>query len=163
MTTVRAAVSSDGQAVADIYNHYITDTIVTFEEEPVSGAEMSRRIAEVQAVPLPWLIAEADGEVAGYAYATKWRPRHGYRFSVEISVYLTAGKSGRGLGTALYSRLFEELRGLGIHAVIGGVALPNDESIRLHEKFGFAQVAHFRETGTKFGDWIDVTYWELIL
>jgi phosphinothricin acetyltransferase len=163
VATVRAAVASDGQAVADIYNHYITDTIVTFEEEPVSAAEMSRRISEVQAVPLPWLIAEAEGAVAGYAYATKWRPRYGYRFSVEISVYLAADKSGHGLGTALYSRLFEELRERGIHSVIGGIALPNEVSVRLHEKFGFEKVAHFRENGIKFGRWIDVGYWQLIL
>ena len=161
--SVRPASPADAGAVAGIYNHYIADTVVTFEEEPVSAAEMVRRIADVQSVPLPWLVSEVDGGVVGYAYATKWRPRYGYRFSTEVSVYLAPGISGRGIGSALYSRLFDELRACGIHAVIGGIALPNDASVRLHEKFGFTQVAHFRETGTKFGRWIDVGYWELIL
>ena len=160
---VRHATAADAAAVASIYNHYVTDTIVTFEEEPVSAAEMASRIDEVQAGSLPWLVAERDGAVVGYAYATKWRSRFGYRFSVEVTVYLAADQGGRGTGSKLYESLLAELRERGFHAAMGGIALPNDASVALHEKFGFKKVAHFDEAGIKFDRWIDVGYWQLLL
>lgn len=160
---VRPATSADAPAVAAIYNHYVAETVVTFEEEPVAGEEMARRMGEVFNADLPWLVAERAGAVVGYAYATRWRTRSGYRYSVEITVYLEPSCVGQGIGTLLYAGLFARLESLGLHAVIGGIALPNAGSVALHEKFGLAQVAHFRETGFKFGRWIDVGYWERIL
>ncbi len=160
---VRPATSADGAAVAAIYNHYVAETVVTFEEAPVAGEEMAWRMGEVFAADLPWLVAERAGDVVGYAYATRWRTRSGYRYSVEITVYLEPSCVGQGIGTLLYAELFARLEALGLHAVIGGIALPNAGSVALHEKFGLAQVAHFRETGFKFGRWIDVGYWERIL
>jgi phosphinothricin acetyltransferase len=136
---------------------------VTFEEEPVTAAEMSRRIDEVLSGELPWLVAEQDAVIVGYAYATKWRPRFGYRFSVEVTVYLAFNQSGRGVGSRLYGALLAGLRERGFHAAMGGIALPNDASIALHEKFGFKKVAHFDQAGIKFNEWIDVGYWQLIL
>lgn len=160
---IRAATAADAEAIAAIYNHYVLETIVTFEEEPVAPQEMARRIAEVQAAGLPWLVAEEGGLIAGYAYATPWRSRFGYRFSVEVTVYTAPGQAGRGVGSRLYGELLPLLEAQGRHAAMGGIALPNDASIALHEKFGFRKVAHFREPGIKFGRWIDVGYWQRVL
>ena len=159
---IRMAAAPDAAALARIYNHYVRETIVTFEEEPVADAEMARRVADVQAASLPWLVAEEPDGVVGYACARPWKPRRGYRFSTEVSIYMDASHAGRGLGTKLYAQLLSELRTRGVHAAMGGIALPNPASVRLHEKLGFEKVAHFREVGFKFGAWIDVGYWEKI-
>ena len=103
---------------------------------------------------------ESAQNLVGYAYATKWRARKAYQFSVEISVYLNPERKGSGIGTALYTRLFEALRAQDIHTVIGGITLPNPQSIGLHEKFGMKKIAHFEEVGFKFDEWIDVGYWQ---
>jgi L-amino acid N-acyltransferase YncA len=160
---VRAAEQPDSSAIADIYNHYVAETVITFEEEPVKVAEMARRIQDVWSSSLPWLVAEQNGQIVGYAYAAPWKTRSAYRFSVEISVYVANSSMGRGIGSMLYSDLFSILETLGIHAVIGGIALPNDASVALHEKFGLAKVAHFQQVGFKFNRWVDVAYWERIL
>jgi phosphinothricin acetyltransferase len=161
--TVRAVAAEDAEAIATIYNYYVTNTIVTFEEEPVAAAEIGRRVEAVRESSLPWLIAEQEGRVLGYAYATKWRERRSYRFSTEVTVYLGPGLEGRGIGSKLYGNLVADLRGRGIHAAMGGIALPNESSIALHEKFGFRKVAHFEQVGFKFNRWIDVGYWQIIL
>src|SRR4029450_10891594 len=111
----------------------------------------------------PCLVAESGAGVVGYAYATKWKARSAYRFSVETTVYLAAGLGRRGLGSRLYEELFRVLKEKGVHAAIGGIALPNDASVALHEKFGMRKVAHFEQVGFKFGKWVDVAYWERIL
>ena len=161
--TVRAAELSDSSAIAAIYNHYVANTIITFEEEPVEAADIARRIGNVRSASLPWLVAEEDSRVAGYAYATPWKARSAYRFSVEVTVYVALESAGRGIGSMLYSNLFSHLHTLGIHAVIGGIALPNDLSVALHEKFGLKKVAHFLQVGFKFNRWVDVGYWERTL
>jgi phosphinothricin acetyltransferase len=119
---------------------------------------MARRMEEVWSASLPWLVAELGGHVVGYAYASKWKARYGYRFSTEISVYLDAAHGGRGMGSKLYDQLFPMLRDRGVHSAIGGIALPNEASVALHEKFGLEKVAHFKEVGIKFNQWIDVGY-----
>lgn len=157
---IRDASASDAAAIAAIYNHYVLHTVVSMEDEAVSDGTMAQRIADVQQAALPWLVLHDGGAVAGYAYATKWRARPGYRYSVESSVYLAAPHHGRGHGERLYRVLLERLRGGGYRQVIGGIALPNPGSIGLHEKLGFEQVATFRHVGTKFGRWLDVGYWQ---
>ena len=159
---IRTAGAADAAAMARIYNHYVRETIFTFEEEPVDDSEMARRVQDVQTASLPWLVAEDGGAVVGYACARPWKPRHGYRFSTEVSVYLDSAHGGRGIGTELYEHLMSALKTRGVHAAMGGIALPNAASVRLHEKLGFEKVAHFREVGLKFGAWIDVGYWEKI-
>ena len=154
---------ADAGAVAAIYNHYVLHTVVTFEEEPVTADEMSRRIDEVRAASLPWFVAERAGAIAGYAYASRWRARSGYRFSSEVTVYLAPEQGRRGIGSVPTPSSFPCFRGSGLHAAIGGIALTNDSSVALHEKFGFKKVAHFEQTGFKFNRWIDVGYWQLIL
>ena len=163
VATIRTVELSDAVAIAAIYNSYITETVITFEEEPITGDEMLRRIEDVRSTSLPWLVAEEKGRVVGYAYATPWKVRSAYRFSVEITVYLAPDNVGHGIGSLLYGRLISKLQTLGVHAVIGGVALPNQASVALHERFGFQKVAHFEQVGFKFNRWIDVGYWERIL
>ena len=160
---IRPATTADAATIAAIYNHYVLTTCVTFEEEAVPTAEMAQRIADTRAATLPWLVWEEAGKILGYAYASKWKSRCAYRYSVESTVYLDQAATGRGLGTQLYTALIAELRAQKFHGVIGGVALPNAASTALHEKFGFEKVAQFKEVGWKFEHWIDVGYWELIL
>lgn len=162
-THIRPATPADAARICAIYNHYIATTTISFEEDPVDEPEMARRIADVAAAGLPWLVLEVDGAVAGYAYATKWRVRPAYRHSVESSVYLDHACAGRGLGRLLYGALLDGLRARDLHLVIGGIALPNAASAGLHEALGFRKVAHFSEVGKKFGRWVDVGYWELKL
>ncbi|HEY5894825.1 MAG TPA: GNAT family N-acetyltransferase [Chthoniobacterales bacterium] len=162
---IRPVQLSDASEIATIYNHYIAHTIVTFELEPVSPAEMAARIEDTLNLGFPWLVVGEDCQehaAAGYAYARPWRPRAAYAKSAETSVYLHPNKVGRGYGSALYKELLPLLHERGFHAVIGGVSLPNAASVALHEKFGFEKVAHFRETGRKLDRWIDVGYWQLI-
>ncbi len=160
---VRPARAADAAGVAGIYNHYVTDSVVTFEEEPVSVPEMARRVQEVQSAGMPWLVAVDGGETVGYAYGCQWRPRSGYRHSAEITVYVAPGSGGRGVGSRLYDHLFPLLASRRFHAVVGGIALPNDASVALHEKFGMRKVAHFSQVGWKLERWIDVGYWQRLL
>jgi phosphinothricin acetyltransferase len=160
---IRAAQVVDAAAIAGIYNHFVQTTVVTFEEEPVSNDAMASRIAEVQAASLPWLVAEGEEGVAGYAYANRWKPRSAYRNSVETTIYLAPGCEGRGMGTKLYSDLLSRLRATGRNAAIGGTALPNPASIALHGKLGFEYVGTFKQVGFKHGRWVDVAYWQILL
>ena len=154
---------ADAAPVAAVYNHYVRETSVTFEEEEVPPPEIARRIQEVGSASLPWLIAERDGQIVGYAYASKWHARSAYRFSAEIAVYVDAGSRRGGVGSRLYDQLFPMLQTRNIHAVVAGIALPNESSVTLHEKFGLSKVAHFKEVGLKFNRWIDVGYWQRTL
>ncbi len=160
---VRGVCAADLDGISRICNHYIGHTVATFEEAPVAAATLAARIGEIRAAGLPWLTAEREGRIAGYAYASKWKGRCAYRHSVESTVYVDPGATAQGIGSRLYEALLEELRERGIHTVIGGIALPNPASVALHERLGFEQIARFREVGFKFGRWIDVGYWQLVL
>ena len=160
---VRSIMATDAEAVAAIYNHYVRQTIITFEENAVSSAEINTRIQEVQSDSLPWLCAEQAGQIIGFAYAGKWKGRCAYRFSAEVTVYVSPDRIGGEIGSHLYSQLLPALKAREIHAALGGIALPNEASVAFHEKFGFKKVAHFKEVGFKFNRWIDVGYWQCIL
>jgi phosphinothricin acetyltransferase len=159
---IRHATAADVPAICEIYNHHVLHTVVTFEEEPVSPAEMQQRLDTITA-RYPWLVFEDKGAVAGYAYASQWKTRAAYRHSVETSIYVGQGYIGLGIGRRLYTRLLELLKAQGIHAAIGGASLPNEASVKLHESLGFKYVGTFTEVGHKFGKWIDTGYWELQL
>ncbi len=161
--SIRIARPGDAEAVAAIYNHYVAASTATFELAGVDAQAMAARMAEVASHGLPWLVAEADAVIVGYAYAGRWRTREGYRHSVETSIYLTPAATGRGSGSALYRKLLDMLPACNVHAAIGGIALPNPASEALHERLGFEPVARFREVGRKFGQWIDVAYWQRCL
>ena len=159
MLKIRIAAREDGRGVAEIYNHYIRNTHHTFETESLSEEMAAARIIAVNK-RYPFLVADAEGEIAGYAYAVRFKLREAYEHSAEVSVYVRNDTKQRGIGTSLYEKLFEKLSDTHVHAIIAGIALPNDPSIKFHEKLGFEKVAHFREVGYKLGRWIDVGYWE---
>jgi L-amino acid N-acyltransferase YncA len=161
--SIRPAKESDAADIVGIYNLYVLETCITFETEPVEAAEMAQRIRETLEARLPWLVAEASGRVVGYAYASKWKGRCAYRYSVESTVYLDPARTGKGLGLRLYASLIDAIRACSMHAVIGGVALPNPASVGLHERLGFKKVAHFEQVGYKQDRWVDVGYWQLLL
>jgi phosphinothricin acetyltransferase len=160
---IRAATEADAAPVAGVYNHYVRETTITFEEEAVPAPEIARRIREVGSASLPWLIAERDATVLGYAYATRWHARSAYRFSAEITVYVDANHQRIGVGSRLYDQLFPRLQARGIRALMACIALPNEPSVALHERFGLVKVGHFKEVGFKFGQWVDVGYWQRTL
>lgn len=159
---IRPATPDDARVIAAIYNHYVANTVITFEETPVRPAEMARRIRAV--IPaLPWYVLERDGRLAGYAYASPWRQRSAYRHSVETTIYLDARFAGQGLGLVLYRVLLDDLRHRGLHMAFGVIALPNPASVALHEKCGFTRAGQLSEAGWKFDRWVDVGYWQLML
>jgi len=161
---IRDAEPLDAAAMAAIYNHYVAQPAVTFEFEPVPPAIMAQRVADVQAAGLAWLVAVDGDAILAYASASSWKAsRTAYRYAVETSVYVDPARTGEGIGVRLYAALIERLRERGIHAVIGGILLPNDASIVLHERLGFEKVAHFKEVGWKQSQWIDVGYWQLLV
>jgi L-amino acid N-acyltransferase YncA len=160
---IRSATAVDATDIARIYNHYVSTTFITFETEAVTSSEMAARIGDILATPLPWLIAEENRHVIGYAYASKWKGRCAYRHSVETTAYVDHDVLGKGVGLALYTPLLKALRSLSMHTAIGGIALPNDRSVALHERLGFRKVAHFEQVGFKFDRWIDVGYWQVLI
>jgi L-amino acid N-acyltransferase YncA len=158
---IRSVNLNDAAQIAEIYNYYIKNTHQTFETEALSADEMQTRISEISE-DYPYLVAEEDGEIYGYAYAAQFKMRQAYEFSAEVSIYVKNDAKQKGIGTRLYEKLFEELKETDIHALIAGISLPNDPSVKFHQKLGFSKVAHFREVGYKLGRWVDVGYWELI-
>jgi len=159
---IRAAAQQDAQSICDIYNYYVANTVVSFEEQPVSVDEMETRIRDITS-EYPFFVIEENGNILGFAYTNKYRDRRAYRYTAEVTIYLRDGKEGKGLGTELMRRIIEETRGKGIHTLISAIAIPNERSVAIHEKFGFEKIGHFREVGFKFDQWIDVGYWELVL
>ena len=157
------AAPADAAHVAAIYNHYIEHTVITFEVDTLGPDDMRARIAKVVGAGYPWLVWREEGEVRGYAYASQFRDRTAYQYSAEATVYLAPDVTRKGVGTALYRELITRLRAQGIHLVVGGIALPNDASVGLHESLGFRHVGTFSEIGHKFDRWIDVGFWELRL
>ena len=158
--TIRLATADDAAAIAAIYAPYVTDTPVSFEAEPPDEVEIRRRIGEGGRL-YPWLVAaEPDGTILGYASASRFRPRHAYRFTVETSVYLDPRAHGRGLGRALYERLLALLTAQGFTQAIAAITLPNPASVRLHEKLGFTATGTYRDVGQKFGTWHSVGLWQ---
>jgi phosphinothricin acetyltransferase len=149
-------------AVLAIYAPFVRTTAVTFEYEVPSVAEMAERIRTVT-VRWPWLVLDRAGVVAGYAYASTWRSRAAYQWAVETTVYVREDARRQGVGRVLYRALLACLRLQGHRLALGGITLPNDASVLLHEAFGFRQVAVHRACGHKLGAWHDVGMWELEL
>ena len=160
---IQAATEADASALIEIYNPYILETTVTFEEQAIAPSDMASRVAEADNAGLPFLVARAEAAPVGFAYAGKWKGRCAYRHSAETTVYVGRDHWRRGVGKALYSALLDLLQKSGMHAAIGGIALPNESSVALHERLGFKKVAQFREVGFKFDRWVDVGYWQILL
>lgn len=161
-SSLRPVFERDASAICAIYNPYVLETVISFEQSPVTIAEMAQRIRDTTA-QYPWLVAEANGKVVAYAYASRWRTRAAYDYALESTVYVDKAYTGRGIAKPLYLELLRELKARGIRAVVGCIALPNDASVALHEKCGFVKVAHFPQVGRKFERWVDVGFWQATL
>lgn len=152
----------DAAACAAIYAPHVESSVVSFEQRAPDAAELAARI-ERYGASHAWLVAEREGEVLGYAYATAFNERAAYRWSVSVSVYVAEGARGEGLGRALYEALFERLRERGYRMACAGITLPNEASVGLHESLGFEQTGLNREIGWKHGAWHDVGWYQLEL
>jgi L-amino acid N-acyltransferase YncA len=163
MASIRIATTADAAAIAAIYRPYVTDAVTSFEVEAPSAAEMAARIEGVLA-RAPWLVStDEGGQVMGYAYASRHHDRAAYQWSVDVAVYIHAAHHRRGVGRALYDKLFALLRLQGFYVAHAGVTLPNAGSVGLHESLGFVPVGVYPAVGWKFGAWRDVGWWRLQL
>jgi phosphinothricin acetyltransferase len=161
-TMIRPVTPEDAEAICDIYNYYVRNTVVTFEEEPVSAAEMRTRI-ETVTKDFPWYVYEEDGELIAYAYLRYYHPRSAYRFTVEDSIYVKNGRQKAGIGTQLLDLLIGDAKKSGKHSVMAILGVPNAASEALHRKYGFQKMANIDEIGFKFGRGTDVSFWKLRL
>lgn len=153
----------DGAACAAIYAPYVEGSGVSFEDRAPTAREMTARIAATSA-RLPWLVAQEDGgQIAGYAYASQHRDRAGYRWAVDVAVYVDPAFHGRGAGRKLYEALLDLVRRQGFRSACAGIALPNEASLGLHRALGFEEVGTYRDIGWKAGAWRDVAWWQLRL
>jgi len=157
---IRKVRIEDAQQLVDIYNYYVINSVVTFDDIPFKATFFESKINSISS-QYPFYVFEENNEILGYAYANKWRLKPAYKHTVESTIYLKKSATGKQIGTKLYSYLLSKLKEQNYHVVIGGLSLPNDASIKLHEKFGFKKAAHFKEVGLKFGKWIDVAFWQL--
>ncbi|MFI7320275.1 GNAT family N-acetyltransferase [Streptomyces venezuelae] len=155
-SVIRPAVPADLNAVTDIFTHYVRHTVVTFEETPPPLAAWRRRLDDLAAHKLPFLVAEVSGEVVGYAYAAPWRSKPAYRHTVENSIYLAPGKTGRGLGGALLEALLTACARTHVRQMIAVIAdTGTDASVALHRRHGFTDVGRLTAVGYKHDRWID--------
>ncbi len=159
---IRLAEEADAAGVLAIYAPVVRETAISFELEPPSLEEMRERMRSVQ-TRLPWLVCADGPAIWGYAYADRFRARAAYRWSVEVTVYVSPGRQRRGVARALYTSLLAALRLLGYRSAFAGIALPNPASVALHEALGFRPAGLFRAAGFKLGRWHDVGWWRLEL
>lgn len=163
MVQIRIASLDDAAAIREIYAPFIEQSSITFHTEVPSVQQVRGEIQDVLSF-YPWLVAVADsGQIVGYAYASQHHPRQAYRWSVNVSIYLTAGNQGKGIGRGLYAELLPILRRQGFRMVHAGITLPNEPSRKIHESFGFQHVGTFPQAGFKLGRWKDVGWWVLDL
>lgn len=159
---IRAFDINDLKAVLEIYNYYILNTTATFDLEILSPEVYLEKIKQISA-EYPFIVFEENKEILGFAYGSKFRPKPAYNYVVESTVYVKHTAHGRQVGTKLYSALLDALKAANYHTVLGVLTIPNDASVKLHEKFGFKNVAHLKEVGFKFGEWQHIGIWQLVL
>lgn len=159
---IRKVRPDDVGRICEIYNYYIENTAITFETAPVSETKMKERISEVLDSGLPYYVGEIEGYVVGYCYIHTWNNRCAYSATKEVTVYLDKAQTGRGFGSMFYNHLLQSIDKEDIHVLIAGICIPNEGSVKLHEKFGFKQISHMKEVGWKFDRWRDVGHWQLI-
>ena len=171
---IRKVRKEDTSAITAIYNHYIAHTTITFELEPVSEEEMWTRIQHISE-KYPYFVLQRQGNFyssldvrnhffpSGYCYVHGWKEKAAYNQSAETTIYLAPSHTGKGIGKELMLHLIEECRRYGLHALIACITEGNEASYALHEKLGFEKVSYFREVGRKFGKWLGIVDYELIL
>ncbi|MGQ0601267.1 MAG: GNAT family N-acetyltransferase [Anaerolineales bacterium] len=161
---IRPAAHADLPAIIEIYNWAVLNTTATAAYEPEPLEQRATWFESHQRDGYPVFVAEAEaGQVVGWSSLSKYKERIGYRFTAENSIYLAPDVHGRGIGKLLMTPLIEAARELGLHAIVAGIDSENVASLKLHARFGFVEVARFREVGFKFGQWLDVVYMELVL
>ncbi len=156
---IRAATEDDFDSIAEIINHFIVHTAIHFAHEPVAATELREQWVRHRSI-YPFVVAEIERNVVGFARAGAWRERAAYAWTPECSVYVQDDHQRRGVGKALYARLFHIMSAQGFHSVIAGIALPNDSSVRLHEAIGFVVVGRVPRAGWKHGRWHDLGFWQ---
>lgn len=162
MTTIRLATPADAAPILAIYTPIVRETVISFELEPPTLAEMEQRISQTL-LRWPWLVAEDESGVVGYAYASRHRTRAAYQWSVDVSAYVRPDQHRRGIGRFLYTVLLRLLPLQGYYNAYAGIALPNPASVGLHEAIGFRPVGVYHQVGYKLGAWHDVGWWQLSL
>lgn len=159
---IRLAQDADVDAIVGIYRPVVEGTAISFETSTPDRDEMARRLGETLQ-SYPWLVCDIDGQIAGYAYATRHRVRGAYRWSVDTSVYIKEAHRRRGVGRGLYESLFAILAAQGYFNAYAGISLPNPASVALHESMGFERIGVYRRVGYKLGRWHDVGWWQRTL
>lgn len=160
---IRPAILADVPTILDIYNWAVLNTTATNDYEPHTLAQRTEWFKTHQRDQYPVWVAEVAGQVVGWSSLSRYKERVGYRFTAEDSIYLTPTFHGQGLGKRLLPPLLEAARAMSLHAIVAGIDSENEASLRLHARFGFEPVAHFKQVGYKFGRWLDVVYLELLL
>lgn len=160
--TIRLATENDAEQIAAIYAPIVRDTWISFETSVPTADQFRQRIQHVGA-RYPWLVCANGDDIMGYVYGSLHSERAAYMWSVNITVYIKDTYRRLGVGQTLYTTLFELLKLLGYYNAFAGVTLPNDGSVGLHESLGFQKVSHYKNTGYKFGKWLDVGWWQLQL
>jgi len=159
---IRLAVATDAEQIQTIYAPIVRDTFISFEQVIPEATEIERRIRTTLA-QYPYLVCDIDGRIAGYCYASAFRPREAYQWTTETTVYVHPEFHRRGIASALYTALLEVLRGQGYLNAVGVIALPNEASVSLHENFGFEPIGVFKNMGYKRNGWRDTGWWQLEL
>lgn len=152
----------DSQELLEMYNYYVINTTVNFDIEPLSLKTFLDKLNIITA-DYPFIVFEENNEILGYAYGSRFRPRAAYNYVAESTVYVKHTAHGKQIGSKLYAELIKLLKETDLHTVLGVLTIPNEASIKLHEKFGFEQVANLKEVGLKFGEWQNVGIWQLKL
>ncbi|SHM00808.1 arsinothricin resistance N-acetyltransferase ArsN1 family B [Phytopseudomonas punonensis] len=160
MINVRVASAADAETIQAIYAPVVLGSAISFEEVPPSVEDMRGRILATLET-YPYLVAEQEGTVIGYAYASQHRARAAYRWAVDVTVYIAENARRKGVGRRLYETLLPMLKGMGYRSIYAGIALPNEGSVGLHERLGFRHIGTFPQVGYKHGAWHDVGYWLL--
>lgn len=156
---IRNVTPDDAQEICRIYNYYIQNSMATFEDSPVTHDEMETRIRKTTS-KYPWIVYENKDHLDGFAYATEWKSRAAYKLTVESTVYIDHSITEKGIGKKLYTELLKILKSYGFRNAIGSIALPNEKSICLHEHLGFKKAGVIEKAGIKFGQAVDVGFWQ---
>lgn len=159
---IRAVNLNDVEELLEIYNYYVINTVVNFDEKPYSLKDFTEKV-ELITKDYPFIVFEENNKILGYAYGSRFRPRPAYNYTVESTVYVKHGEHGKQIGSKLYTELIKLLKEQKFKSVLGVLTIPNPASVKLHEKFGFTQVADLKDVGFKFDEWLDVGMFQLKL